>query len=186
MSSRWVIICLCYICSRRWSWGWWDVIQQCPWLQDVLWSVTFPVPKIVVNLTFGVNYRRVSNICPFFDTGPAFWRNIFFPLLFTHKYFIPPYLMQISLNRKKAREKKMFLHVLHCCFIFYLHLKKKFCHFLWPNFHLFPFFPSLTLPHTSPVKISLFWIASFFCFPSDKTAQEKGKSKVFCRFLLAI
>ena len=108
MSSRWVVICLCYICSRGWRWGWWDVIQQCPWLQAVLWSITFPVPTIVVHLTYGVNYRRVSNICPFFDTGPAFWQNIFFPLLFTHKYFIPSYLMQISLNRKNASEKKCF------------------------------------------------------------------------------
>ena len=63
-SSHWVLICLCYLCARSCKWKWWDVIQKCPSLPDVLWSITFSVLEIVVNLTYGENYRRVSNLCP--------------------------------------------------------------------------------------------------------------------------
>ena len=55
-----------------------------PLMQDVLWSIPFPVSTIVVHLTYGVNYRRVSNICPFFLTlGLHFDEIFFFPLLFS-------------------------------------------------------------------------------------------------------
>lgn len=66
-----------------------DIVVGCnttmPLPEDVLWSITFPVPTIVVHLTYGVNYRRVSNICPLFFFLPL---GLHFDKIFFSSCFI--------------------------------------------------------------------------------------------------
>ena len=129
------------------------------------------------SLTYGVNYRRVSNFCPLFLViGPAFWQNIFSLLFF----------LQRRWNKKKASKKKKFLHVLNCCLVFYLHLK--ICSIIFCNLtSIFPilsfFYLTTHFPCKDQLVLNCFFLLSF-C--SDKVAQEKGKSKFICLFLFVV
>ena len=132
----------------------------------------------LVNLTYGVNYRRISNFCsPFFTLGPHFDEMLFSFFFFSDK-----------IKQEKGKSKIgdfILFYFIFCLFLVVSSLTctlKKSCHFILPKFHLFPFLPFI---HTNiPLKHwLLFHCFSLLFFPSDNTAQEKGKSIFFCLFL---
>ena len=104
----------------------------------------------------------------FFDFGPAFWQNIFFPLLFSSD----------KMKQEKASQK-MFLHVLNSCCIFYLHFKKSsviLC-YLNPIFcHSFLLYSTPCFRCKDQLLLNLFF-SSFLFY--TRLHRRKGSQKKF-------
>ena len=90
--------------------------------------------------------------------------KIFFSLFF---------FLQIRWNKKKASQK-MFLHVLNCCCIFYLHLKKSSIILCYPNpifCHSFLLYSTSCFLCKDQLLLNLFFL--FFFFRRDCTGKRQ-------------